>query len=131
MNNISQSAIYKHLEEMLKIAEEAERKGILEDDGKTITSIKETMERIKEDTRYSQIIVSIEHCSKFPCNILRSSLLHTNERTRCSFYEMGIRLCTSYYHLGNNLLCGGVENGEAISMLTYSEKEELDKLFGL
>lgn len=131
MNNVSQSAIYEHLKEMLKIAEDAERKGILEDDGKTVTSIRETMERIEQGTNYSQIIAGIGCCSKFPCNIIESSLLHTNVMTRSNFYERGIRLCTSYYHLRDNLLCGGVEDGEAISMLTYFEREELDRLFGL
>ena len=131
MNDISQSVIYEHLGKMLKIAKEAEKKGILKDGNKTIASIEKTMERIKQDTNYSQIIAGIGHCSKFPCNILRSPLLHNNEMTRSAFYERGIRLCTSYHQLRDNLLCGGVEEGEAISMLTYSEREELDKLFGL
>lgn len=131
MDDISQSIICKHLEEMLKIAKSNEHEGILKDGGKTVASIEKTIKQINQNTNYLQIIVSIKHCSKFPCNILNSSLLHNNEKVRSIFYEMGIRICTNYYHCGSNLLCGGVENGEAISMLTNLERQELDEIFGL
>jgi len=116
---------------MLKIAKEAEREGRLEDDGKTVTSIKETMERITQDTDYSQIIVSVRCCSKFPCDISKLLLLHNNLEVRSIFYERSVSFCTGLYCPQVRSSCCRFENNKTISALTYSEREKLNKLFGL
>lgn len=111
IKEIRQTAIYKHLEKMLTMAEEAENKGELDDGNKTIASIKETMERLEQleqlewlkqlghmepeaqDIDFLGIIANIKCCENFPCVLLRLLLIHNDPETRSLAYRTFFECC--------------------------------------